>query len=378
MLDPISLAQDLIRCPSVTPRDAGALERLQQTLEKLGFECHRLPFSHAGTPDVDNLFAVRGTGGPHFAFAGHTDVVPPGDMAGWTVDPFAAEIHDGWLYGRGAVDMKGAIAAFVAAAAEVAPTSGRISLIITGDEEGPAINGTAKMLEWMAARGMIPDVCLVGEPTNPNELGQMMKNGRRGSLTGRLTVRGVQGHVGYPHLADNPIPRLARMIEALGTPLDEGTEAFQPSTLSFTTVDVGNSATNVIPALAQATFNIRYNVAWTAQSLKEWVRAQLSAVGGDCDIQFEEGANPFLTPPGPFTELLAQAVQDVIGRRPELSTTGGTSDARFISQYCPVVEFGLVGQTMHKVNERARIEDILALSRIYAAALQRFFSERRP
>lgn len=378
MIDPIALAQSLIRCPSVTPEDAGALGVLQNVLENLGFECHRLVFSAPDTPDVDNLFAVIGKGGPHFSFAGHTDVVPPGARQGWTVDPFAAEIQDGWLYGRGAVDMKGAIAAFVAAVAYYQASgkarAGRISLIITGDEEGPAVNGTVKMLDWMSARGLIPDACLVGEPTNPRQLGEMIKNGRRGSLTGRLIVRGIQGHVGYPHLADNPIPRLCRMLLALGEPLDKGNEAFEPSTLSITTMDVGNPASNVIPAEARAVFNIRYNTEQSFDGLQSWIKARLDTVGGEYEITYEDGARPFLTSPGPLTEIIAQAAEAVTGLVPKFSTTGGTSDARFISRYCPVAEFGLVGQTMHKIDERVRVQDIHALTRIYQGVLDRFFN----
>jgi len=377
-IDPVALTRDLIRCPSVTPEEAGALDLLQRILTDLSFTCHRLPFSEPGTPDVDNLYARIGTGAPHFCFAGHSDVVPVGERKSWSVEPFAAEVIDGTIYGRGASDMKGAIAAFVSAAAGYlgqSPGKGSISLLITGDEEGPSINGTEKVLKWMQANGEIPDVCVVGEPTNPLALGEMIKHGRRGSLTGYLTVLGAQGHVAYPQLADNPIPRLAKMLVAIsGGPLDRGTNAFQPSNLEVTTVDVGNAATNVIPAQAKAVFNVRFNTEWTPERLIGWIRAKFDAVGGAYEFKPVLGSRPFLTEPGAFTDLLQDAIEGVTGKRPELSTTGGTSDARFVKDYCPVAEFGLVGQTMHKVDERARVEDVEALARIYRAVLDRFFA----
>jgi succinyl-diaminopimelate desuccinylase len=375
----LDLARDLIRCPSVTPEDAGALDVLERALRPLGFACHRLRFSAPGTADVDNLYARYGDAAPNFCFAGHTDVVPVGDRAGWTVEPFAAELHDGVLLGRGAADMKGAIAAFVAAAARLigergTRLGGSISLLITGDEEGPAINGTAKVLQWLAARGERLDACLVGEPTNPTRLGEMVKIGRRGSLTGRLTVAGVQGHVGYPHLADNPIPRLCRMLLAIAEPrLDEGNAHFEPSNLEITSVDVGNPAANVIPAEARAVFNIRFNTEHTGPGLERWLRERLDRIGGRYRLEVELGAEPFLTEPGPFSELIQAAVADVLGARPALSTTGGTSDARFIRAHCPVAEFGLVGQTMHKTDERVRLADLAALTEIYARVLSRYF-----
>jgi succinyl-diaminopimelate desuccinylase len=378
-IDPVALTRDLIRCPSVTPEEGGALDLLQRVLTGLGFTCHRLPFSAPNTPDVDNLYARIGTSGPHFCFAGHSDVVPVGERKAWSVEPFAAELIDGTIYGRGASDMKGAIAAFIAAAAgylaEARDRRGSISLLITGDEEGPSVNGTEKVLQWMRANGEIPDVCVVGEPTNPLALGEMVKNGRRGSLTGHLTVLGAQGHVAYPHLADNPIPRLAKMLVAItGGPLDRGNNAFQPSNLEVTTVDVDNPTTNVIPAKATAVFNIRFNTEWTPERLIGWLKARFDEVGGAYEFKPVLNSKPFLTEPGPFTDLLLGAIESVTGRRAELSTTGGTSDARFVKDYCPVAEFGLIGQTMHKVDERARVEDIEALAGIYRAVLARFFA----
>lgn len=382
-LDPVSLAQALIRCPSVTPADEGALDVLARALEGIGFTCERLRFEEEGTPPVDNLYARIGTAGPVFCYAGHTDVVPVGDAAAWTVDPFAAEIHDGVLYGRGAVDMKSSIASFAAAAqayiAAAGTLPGSIVLLITGDEEGPAINGTKKMLDWMAARGETIDACVVGEPTNPTKLGEMVKIGRRGSLTGRLTVYGAQGHVAYPHLADNPIHRLVRMLAPLSkTYIDEGSDYFQPSSVQITTVDVGNPATNVVPAQAKAVFNIRFNDLWTSKKLEAWLRQifdeGLGSDGGSYELKCSVSGESFLTEPGWFSDLLQDAVEGVTGLRPELSTTGGTSDARFIRSVCPVAEFGLVGQTMHKVDERVAVEDIRRLADIFKAVLAAFFA----
>lgn len=379
LLDPLGLAQDLIRRPSVTPEDAGALAVLEEALTALGFTCHRLRFSDTDTPDIDNLYARLGTQGPNLCFAGHTDVVPPGD--GWTVDPFGAEVRDGVLYGRGAADMKGAIAAFTAAVARrlaEAPVPGSISFLITGDEEGPAINGTKKVLDWLAERGEKLDACVVGEPTNPRALGDMMKIGRRGSVTGYLTAWGTQGHVAYPHLADNPIPRLMAMLGALiAAPLDDGTPHFQPSSLQITTIDVGNPATNVIPGSAKATFNIRFNDIHTPDSLIAWVRATCDGVcGGDAglyDLRFAVSGDAFVTPPGNLSVLISDAVEAETGRTPELSTSGGTSDARFIKDACAVAEFGLVGQSMHKKDENVRLDDLEALTRIYRRIIDGFF-----
>ena len=375
----LELAQALIRCPSVTPEDGGALHTLQAALEELGFTCHRLPFSEAGTPDIDNLYARIGRGEPHLAFAGHTDVVPVGDVSGWTVDPFGAEVRDGTLYGRGATDMKGAIACFVAAAARLLEDggsgfTGSISLVITGDEEGPSINGTAKMLGWMADNGEVPDVCIVGEPTNPTVLGDMIKIGRRGSISGWMTVKGVQGHTAYPHLADNPLPRLMRMLTAItDEPLDQGTEHFQPSNVQIASIDTGNSAPNIIPATARAVFNVRFNDRHTGQSVTQWLKERFDAVGGEYDLEIKVTGEAFLTPPGRLSELISTVIERVTGRKAELSTTGGTSDARFIKDLCPVAEFGLIGQTMHKTDECVAIADLRALTDIYEAVLRSFF-----
>lgn len=352
---------------------------MQTVLEELGFVCHRLPFSDTDTPDVDNLYARLGEASPNFCFAGHTDVVPLGNPDAWSVDPFGGEVIDGVLYGRGATDMKSAIAAFVEAIRRFLDRQdggfgGSISLLITGDEEGPAINGTEKVLDWMAANGETIDVCLVGEPTNPQKLGDMIKIGRRGSLSGVLTVTGVQGHTAYPHLADNPLPRLVKMLDAIaGTPLDDGTDHFQPSNLQLTSVDVGNAATNVIPAEATARFNIRFNDLHTGESLTQWLHDRCAEVGGAYDLAVKVSGEAFLTPPGAFSELLRTVVADVTGMEPDLSTSGGTSDARFIKNHCPVAEFGLVGQTMHKVDERIAVADVEALTEIYEAVLDGYF-----
>ena len=377
IIDAVELARALIRCPSVTPDEAGALDVLESALSELGFVCRRLKFSEPGTADVENLYARRGDGAPNFCFAGHVDVVPLGDPDAWSVDPFGGEVVDGVLYGRGAADMKSAIAAFVAAAARRgANRKGSISLLITGDEEGPAVNGTKKVLDWMAETGEVIDACLVGEPTNPESLGDMIKIGRRGSLTGRLDVSGVQGHTAYPHLADNPLPRLVRMLDAISSaPLDGGTEHFQPSDLQLTTIDTGNPAANVIPARAQAMFNIRFNDLHTGESLTRWLHERCAAAGGPYELEVTVSGEAFVTPPGPFSALLRDAVRQATGRDPELSTAGGTSDARFIKDRCPVAEFGLVGRTMHKIDERTAVAHIRTLADIYAAVLDRFFGE---
>ncbi len=379
-IDPVALTQDLIRCPSVTPADAGALGVLQRLLEGMGFVCKRLVFEEAGTDPVDNLYARLGTGSPNFCFAGHTDVVPVGDSAAWTVDPFGAEIINGKLYGRGTSDMKGAIAAFTSAVKSFLDRNGvpegSISLLITGDEEGPSINGTRKVLDWMQANGEVIDACLVGEPTNPRVLGDMMKIGRRGSVTATLTAYGAQGHVAYPHLADNPLPRLTKALSMLAdSPLDEGTPHFQPSTLAITTIDVGNPASNVIPAKGTAKFNIRFNDLHTPKSLEAHIRDVLEEVGGTWDLKMAVSGEAFLTPPGALVATVAGAVTAVTGKTPELSTSGGTSDARFIKNFCPVVEFGLVGQTMHKVDEHVDVADIRTLAAIYDRVLADFFGK---
>lgn len=380
--DPVALAAALIRCPSVTPADCGALDVLERALTGLGFAATRLPFSSAG-PTIDNLYARFGTGAPHFCFAGHSDVVPVGDARGWTVEPFGAEIVDNYLYGRGATDMKGALAAFVAAVSRFLERrgnafAGSISLLITGDEEGPALDGTVKMLDWLARKGEIPDHALVGEPTSRVRLGDMVKVGRRGSLTGRLTVRGVQGHVAYPHLADNPIPCLIEMLSRIdGEELDEGTEDFEPSNLEITAIDVGNPAANVIPGEARATFNIRFNDRHTGRSLEQWLRATFDRIVDDPDtysLDAQVSGEAFLTSPGRFTDIVVDAIAQTTGLIPELSTGGGTSDARFIKDFCPVLEFGLPGLTMHKVNERVALADLSALTETYAAILDGYFA----
>lgn len=379
--DPLEIARELIRCPSVTPEDAGALAVLEKWLTPLGFTCERMRFSDNDTPDIDNLYARFGTGAPHFCFAGHTDVVPVGDEAAWTADPFGAEVRQGRLYGRGAADMKSAVASFVAAAQRLVAEGfqGSISLLITGDEEGPSVNGTAKMLERLASRGEKIDHCLVGEPTCVDKLGDMVKVGRRGSINGWLTVHGTQGHVAYPHLADNPMPRLLEMLRRLDAQvLDEGTDHFQPSNLEITTVDVGNTATNVIPGVARAVVNIRFNDRHTGAGLDLWMRKVLDAVtqetGGRYELTTKISGEAFMTEPGDFSALIAGAIEKVTGITPELSTTGGTSDARFIRAYAPVIEFGLPNATMHKADENAGVDDITRLADIYEAILRGYFA----
>ena len=381
--DPLEIAKELIRCPSVTPEDAGALAVLERWLAPLGFTCERMRFSAEDTPDVDNLYARFGTDAPHFCFAGHTDVVPVGDEAAWTADPFGAEVRQGRLYGRGAADMKSAVASFTAAAERLVREGfkGSISLLITGDEEGPGVNGTAKMLETLAARGETIDHCLVGEPTSVDKLGDMVKVGRRGSINGWLTVYGTQGHVAYPHLADNPMPRLLEMLRRLDAQvLDEGTDHFQPSNLEITSVDVGNTATNVIPGVARAVLNIRFNDRHTGAGLDLWMRKVLDAVtqemGGRYEFTTKISGEAFMTEPGDFSALIAEAIEKVTGIAPELSTTGGTSDARFIRAYAPVIEFGLPNATMHKADENAGITDIARLADIYEAILRGYFAGR--
>ncbi len=377
--NPVEIAQALIRCPSVTPAEGGALDTLGKILRDAGFDVHRVPFTDANTPDIDNLFAKIGSGAPHFVFAGHTDVVPVGNEASWTQGPFSGAISNGELFGRGACDMKGAIAAFAAAAIRFGkPKRGAISFLITGDEEGPAVNGTRKLLRWARERGEKFDHCIVGEPTNVATLGDMVKIGRRGSLSGTLIFSGTQGHVAYPHLADNPVPRLIRAVSALvSQPLDKGTENFDASNLEITSLETGNRAFNVIPAEARAQFNIRFNNLHTAESLRDLVLARvIEAVGDEVPLQidWEPSSDCFLTERSDFTKLVADAIQKEMGTPPKLSTSGGTSDARFIKDYCPVVEFGLVGQTMHKIDERVPVSDIEKLTQIYLRVLERYFA----
>ncbi len=378
-IDPIALTQDLIRCPSITPRDEGALDIVQQALEGLGFDCHRLVFSEAGTADVGNLYARFGRGAPNLCFAGHTDVVPAGDLADWQTGPFAAIIEDGRLKGRGAADMKGAIAAYIAAlAAFLGATGGKfpgsLSLLITGDEEGAAINGTAKVLRWLEEKGEKLDFCLVGEPTSCETLGDMIKIGRRGSLSGEITVIGIGGHVAYPDLAKNPIPGLAKIITMLkAEPLDQGTEHFPPSNLEVINIEIGNAAGNVIPARAGAAFNIRFNNLHEPDDLKEKVRRACEASGFEYELSFRLFGDAFLSPESALQSAVLHAIEEKTGALPELSTTGGTSDARYIKNHCPVTEFGLVGKTIHKPNEEAAVSDIAAISDIYHNILQHFF-----
>jgi succinyl-diaminopimelate desuccinylase len=381
--DPVRLLQDLIRCPSVTPVEGGALAYLESVLGAAGFTVDRPVFSEAGTPDVENLFATIGSGAPHFVFAGHTDVVPPGDPARWSHGPFDGDIADGALYGRGAVDMKGGIAAFLAAAldflADGPPKQGTISLLITGDEEGPSINGTSKLLAWAAEKGHRFDASIVGEPTNPERIGDAIKVGRRGSLSGTILVNGRQGHVAYPHLAQNPIPQLTTLIRRLtAEALDNGNERFDASNLEFVGLTVDNSAWNVIPAEARARFNIRFNDEWTRATLEAWLMNRLEQAAGNA-IDFElllepGGSDSFLTHSEKLIGTLASAIEAVTGRQPALSTSGGTSDARFIKDYCPVVEFGLVGQTMHQIDERVALDDLAALTKIYRGFLDQYFA----
>ena len=378
----VELCRALIRCPSVTPDDAGALGLIEAILAAAGFTTHRVNFSQAGYPDTPNLYARIGTGAPCLMFAGHTDVVPPGDSASWRFDPFSAEIADGMIWGRGATDMKGGLAASIAAALAHVHTHGvargSIAFLITGDEEGPAVNGTVKLLDWAKARGERFDHCILGEPTNPDALGDMIKIGRRGSLSGRLTVHGKQGHVGYPQLADNPVHHILRLcVGLLARPLDAGNAHFDPSNLEITGIDTGNKAVNVIPAEAKAAFNIRFNDLWTPQSLEAELRARLAACAGSARYTLgmePTNAHAFLTRPGPFVDLVATAITTETGRTPVLSTTGGTSDARFIKDHCPVVEFGLVGQTMHAVDERIAVADLEALTAIYSRVLASYFA----
>ena len=372
MTDPLPLAQALIRCASVTPADAGAQDVLAEALERLGFSVTRLRFGV-----IENLFARLGDGAPHICFAGHTDVVPAG-AAAWRHDPFGGEVHDGVLYGRGACDMKGGIAAFVAAVAQVleagkppgALPQSSISLLITGDEEADAVDGTVRVLDWMAAHQQIPDFCLVGEPTCPVQLGDMIKIGRRGSLNAKITVHGTQGHVAYPHRADNPVHRLVRAAGALtAAPLDAGTEWFEPSSLQFTSLDVGNTATNVIPDVARGALNIRFNDRHTGASLSAWLRAVLAQHAKRFDLDVSISGESFVTQPGGAVEALRAAVAAASGVEPRLDTGGGTSDARFIARFCPVAEFGLVGASMHQADECVPVAELRALAGIYRAVL---------
>lgn len=376
MVDALALTQALMRCPSVTPADAGAMDVLQAALEPLGFACRRMKFG-----EIENLYARLGAAGPNLCFAGHTDVVPTGDLAAWSCDPFEAKVVDGVLIGRGAVDMKSGIAAFVAAVAEVlakGPIAGSVSLLITGDEEGPALDGAKRVVAALAAEGERIDHCIVGEPSSAERLGDMIKIGRRGSVNSWITVEGTQGHVAYPHRAANPIPVLVGLLARLqGRRLDDGYTGFQPSNLEVTTIDVGNTATNIIPAQAKARLNIRFNPVHRGGDLQAWIEAEARAAGegfvGTVTVETMISGEAFLTEPGDFTALVAEAIHETTGETPELSTSGGTSDARFIRALCPVVEFGLVGATLHAIDERTPVADIPRLQAAYAAIIARYF-----
>ena len=377
-IDPVDLTAQLVRCPSVTPAEGGALVLLEELLSASGFDCTRV--DRGG---ISNLYARWGRKGANrtFGFNGHTDVVPLGNRDDWTVDPFGAEIKDGFMYGRGTTDMKSGVAAFVAAAIDFVqqtPPDGAIAIAITGDEEGDADDGTVALLDWMDQQGESMSVCLVGEPTCPNEMGEMMKIGRRGSLTAWFTVTGVQGHSAYPHRANNPIPALARLVDRMSShELDSGTDHFDPSTLAFVTVDTGNPATNVIPAQTRAAVNIRYNDLHTGESLTAWMQSEVDKIaeefGVKVDMRVKISGESFVTPPGELSDLVSKSVQAVTGKPPELSTSGGTSDARFVKNHCPVVEFGLVGKTMHQVDERVAVDQIDQLKSIYTRILNDYF-----
>ena len=397
-----AILRDLIRCPSVTPEEGGAIAYLAERLGRLGFACHRLTFGGGDTPEVENLYARLGTEAPNLCFAGHTDVVPVGDAGAWTHPPFAGEVAGDEMFGRGAVDMKGGIAAFVAALEGYLKTeepNGSISLLITGDEEGPAVAGTVKVLEWLAGRGERLDACIVGEPTNPNAMGDAIKIGRRGSLSGTLEVEGVQGHAAYPHLADNAVRGVVTLAAALmHPPFDEGTDHFEPTNLEVTSIDVGNPAANVVPARASASFNVRFNDAWDADGVRAEIERRLEAAAADRTLRPAPRLGPeagderppvawsvewrdrpshvFLTNDERLIETVRGAVEAVTGRAPTLSTGGGTSDARFIKDACPVVEFGLVGRTMHQVDERVALDDLATLTAIYRQTLERFLGRR--
>lgn len=387
-----NILQDLIKCPSVTPDEGGALTTLQTLLEPAGFAVARPSFEDVDTPTIENLYATIGSGGPHFVFAGHTDVVPPGDLTAWTHGPFEGKIKDNILFGRGAVDMKGGIACFAAAALgfleDTPDFKGKISFLITGDEEGPAVNGTVKLLQWCADRGEHFDHCIVGEPTNPAAMGDAIKIGRRGSITGRLTVTGIQGHVAYPNLSDNPVRSIVGLLGALmDPPLDSGNERFQPTNLEVTSIDAGNETSNMTPASISALFNVRFNDEWTPETIAAELKKRLDQAVSENRFRSADKSpisynlkfignlsDSFLTRSDILIDALSNAVHSVTGRKPELSTGGGTSDARFVKNYCPVVEFGLVGQTMHQVDECVDLDDVEQLTRIYRSFLDTYFS----
>lgn len=382
--DPVALTAALVRCPSVTPDEAGALSLLQRVLEPAGFVCHRLTMMEQGTPDVENLYARLGTAAPNLCLAGHTDVVPVGNLAAWTVPPFAGEIRDGILYGRGTADMKGGVACLVSAVLRYLDkhpdrATGSISFLITGDEEGASINGTTKVLDWCVEKGEKLDACVLGEPSNPEALGDAIKIGRRGSLNCEIVVAGKQGHAAYPQKADNPVPKLARIIDRLATDvLDTGSKAFEPSRLAVTVISVPNTATNVIPGEARAVFNIRYNDMWTRLRMEAHIRKLIEVAAGEVGahytLSFSGTGDVFLTKPGPLVDTMTAAVEAVTGRRPALDTGGGTSDARFIKDHCPVIEFGLVNKTIHMVDEHVAVADLESLTRIYERFIESYFA----
>ncbi|HEU4838327.1 MAG TPA: succinyl-diaminopimelate desuccinylase [Micavibrio sp.] len=373
----LDIARHLIRFPSITPADAGAQDYLKKFLKALGFEIYDLPFEGRDSYRVQNFFARYGKNGPHLCFAGHTDVVPPGDEDAWSVPPFEGAVQDGLLIGRGASDMKGQVAAFAAAVRDYIGSGyrkGSISLLITGDEEKDSINGTARVLEWMEENGHVPDVCLVGEPSNPDYMGQEIKIGRRGSLTGYLTVKGKQGHVAYPERADNPLTRLVRYLDTLKAAIfDKGSAFFPPTNLEITTIDTGNSASNVIPAEAKAVFNLRFSDRWTVEALETKIRFILDGISPAYELRFSRGAHSFLTQPGEWTGLVADSVAAIAGIRPAMTTSGGTSDARFIARYCPVVEAGMVNKSIHQVDEYCKLADLEQCTAIYQEILKRYF-----
>ena len=381
-IDPVALTVELVRFASVTPKDEGCIAHLARTLERVGFACETLEFAEPGTEKVLNLYARLGKSGRNLCFAGHTDVVPVGNRANWSVDPFAGTVKDGNLIGRGAADMKSAIACFAAAAARFVTMHGRdfggsLSLLITGDEEAIAINGTRKVLETLAKRDEKLDACIVGEPTSRKALGDMTKIGRRGSLNGYLTAFGVQGHTAYPHFADNAAHHLVKMLgELTREPIDDGSAQFEPSNLQVATIDIGNTAANIIPDRAKAVFNVRFNDRWNGKTIEAWVRQRLDRTGGKYELTIQVSGESFLVPPGEVSDKLSRAIESITGRRPELSTGGGTSDARFIQRYCPVAEFGPVGETAHKVNECTSVNDIEALTKIYLSFLELYFGKR--
>ncbi len=378
-VDPADLTAALIRCPSVTPEEGGALVLLEDLLTQAGFACTRV--DRGG---IANLYARWGEKGAarSFGFNGHTDVVPLGDETAWSVPPFGAAIRDGMMWGRGATDMKSGVAAFAAAAVDFVqqtPPDGAVILAITGDEEGDALDGTIALLDWMRDNGEAMDVCIVGEPTCPDEMGEMIKIGRRGSLNAWLTIAGVQGHSAYPHRAINPVPAMARLVDRISShTLDDGTDHFDPSTLAVVTIDTGNAATNVIPATVRATVNIRYNDAHTGAGLTDWLQGQLDAICAEMGVTgtlaVKNSGESFITQPGAFSDMVVRAVEAETGRTPALSTSGGTSDARFVKDHCPVVECGLVGRTMHQVDERVSVEQIHQLKAIYSRILRDYFS----